>query len=87
MAGEEGSGKVTLRQSATMDKKEEPTTIDVTEPVQLTFALRFLNSFAKATPLSSAVTLSLKSDSPLGNDNYIIFLLLCLLKIQTRDNN
>ena len=30
-------------------------TIDMMEPVALTFALRYLNSFAKATPLSPQV--------------------------------
>ena len=29
--------------------------IDMQEPVALTFALRYLNSFAKATPLASQV--------------------------------
>lgn len=29
--------------------------IDMQEPVALTFALRYLNSFAKATPLSPSV--------------------------------
>ena len=29
--------------------------IDLNEPVTLTFALRYLNSFAKATPLSNTV--------------------------------
>ena len=33
--------------------------IDLQEPVSLTFALRYLNSFCKATPLSSTVILSL----------------------------
>jgi proliferating cell nuclear antigen len=35
------------------------------EPVQLTFALRYLNFFTKATPLSSTVTLSMSADVPL----------------------
>lgn len=30
-----------------MDKPEESTEIDINEPVALTFALRYLNSFAK----------------------------------------
>ena len=67
-----------------VDKKEEPITIEVNEPVQLTFALRFLNSFAKATPLSSTVTLSLKADSPLGeivNLLSLTFFLASLLQI------
>lgn len=36
-----------------MDKPEEQVVIDMQEPVALTFALRYLNSFAKATPLSN----------------------------------
>ncbi len=38
-----------------MDKPEEATVIDLQEPVSLSFALRYLNSFAKASPLSSQV--------------------------------
>jgi len=40
------------------------TIIEMTEPVSLTFALRYMNSFTKATPLSSIVTISLSSDLP-----------------------
>ena len=32
------------------------------EPVSLTFALRYMNSFTKASPLSSTVTISLSSE-------------------------
>ena len=39
--------------------QEEATVIDLQEPVSLTFALRYLNSFSKATPLSGTVILSL----------------------------
>ena len=38
--------------------------IELQEPVTLTFALRYLNSFAKATPLSTHVTLSMSKDLP-----------------------
>jgi hypothetical protein len=34
-------------------QKEDQVAIELNEPVSLTFALRYLNSFAKATPLSS----------------------------------
>lgn len=34
------------------------------EPVSLTFALRYMNSFTKATPLANQVTISLSSDLP-----------------------
>ena len=43
------------RQSTSADKPEDNTVIDMQEPVALTFALRYLNSFAKATPLSPSV--------------------------------
>ena len=38
--------------TAFFKSQEEATVIDLNEPVTLTFALRYLNSFAKATPLS-----------------------------------
>ena len=37
--------------------------IDLVEPVTLTFALRYLNSFSKATPLSPTVVLSMSKVS------------------------
>lgn len=43
---------------------EEATVIEMNEPVSLTFALRYLNSFTRATPLSNTVTLSLSSELP-----------------------
>ena len=39
--------------------------IDMNEPVTLTFALRYLNSFTKATPLCSQVTLSMSKELPI----------------------
>lgn len=44
--------------------QEEEVVIELQEPVTLTFALRYMNSFAKATPLSSHVTLSMSKDLP-----------------------
>jgi hypothetical protein len=41
---------------------EEATIIEMEEPVTLTFALRYMNSFTKATPLANQVTISLSSD-------------------------
>ena len=43
---------------------EEATIIDTKEPVSLTFELRYLNSFTKATPLSNTVTISLSKYEP-----------------------
>ena len=47
-----------------MDKEEEAVVVDVQEPVELNFALRYLTLFSKATPLGPTVTLSMSSDIP-----------------------
>ncbi|XP_054982990.1 proliferating cell nuclear antigen-like [Sorex araneus] len=64
-SGELGNGNIKLSQTSNVDKEEEAATIDMNEPVQLTFALRYLNFFTKAPPLSSTVTLSMSADVPL----------------------
>lgn len=43
---------------------EEQTLIDMNEPVSLTFALRYLNSFTKATGLSPSVVIKLSRELP-----------------------
>lgn len=63
-SGDIGSANVTCRQSSSVDKPEDSVLIDLNEPVTLTFALRYLNSFAKATPLSPMVTLSMSRELP-----------------------
>jgi len=63
--GEMGKGNVTLRPNSSVDKEEEQVVIELKETVSLTFALRYLNFFTKATPLAETVTLSLSKDVPL----------------------
>ena len=46
-------------------QEEDCTKIQVKEPVSQTFALRYMNSFAKATPLSNSVTISLSAELPI----------------------
>ena len=65
VSGDMGTGNVTLKQSGAVDKEEDQVVIEMDEPVELTFALRYLNFFTKATPLSSQVTLSMSADVPL----------------------
>ena len=48
------------RQTSSADKEEDNVTIDLKEPVMLTFALRYLNNFAKATPLANSVQVRLR---------------------------
>lgn len=64
-SGELGKGEITLKPSTSVDEEKEAIVIELQEPVQLTFALRYLNFFTKATPLSDTVTLSMSKDVPL----------------------
>jgi proliferating cell nuclear antigen len=64
-SGELGSGNISLKQTASIDKEDEAVVIDLNQAVTLTFALRYLNLFTKATPLSPTVTLSFSKDVPL----------------------
>lgn len=63
--GDLGTGNIKLAQTANVDKEEEAVIIEMQEAVTLTFALRYLNFFAKATPLSPQVSLSMSPEVPL----------------------
>lgn len=63
--GDIGSGSVTLRQHNNVEKPELSTKIELTEPVALTFSLKYLVNFCKASSLSANVTLSLSNEVPL----------------------
>ena len=54
------------RAHSNVDRPEESVTIDMQEPVALTFALRYLNSFAKASVLSPQVAPALGSYTATG---------------------
>ncbi|CEF98408.1 Proliferating cell nuclear antigen,PCNA,N-terminal [Ostreococcus tauri] len=62
--GDIGDANVTLRQNSE-DDKEKMISIELGEPVNLTFALRYLNSFTKATPLSDQVVIRLSPQLPI----------------------
>merc|ERR1712166_1672620 len=62
--GDLGSGNVMLKPRDS-DKPEEKVSVTVHEPVVATFALRYLNNFAKAAPLCGSVELGLGPDAPL----------------------
>lgn len=63
--GDIGEANVTIRQNSNVDSEDDAVTISLSEPVSLNFAVRYLNMFTRATPLSSRVTLSLQQDKPL----------------------
>ena len=56
--GDIGTGNVKLAQTAAADRREDAVTIELREKTTLTFALRYLNLFTKATPLSAQVWFS-----------------------------
>jgi len=62
--GDIGTGNVKVAQSSAVDSKDS-TSIELQEPVTLTFASKYLNSFAKASGLSERVQLSMSADVPL----------------------
>jgi len=64
-SGDLGSGTIRVNQNSNADKPDEAVTVKMTDPICLSFALKYLNHFAKATPLSSQVKLSLSADVPL----------------------
>lgn len=64
-SGDIGSANVKLAQTSNFDKEEENVTIEMQEPVTLTFACQYLNSFTKATPLTNQVQLSMSDNVPL----------------------
>ena len=64
-SGSIGTGKISLRSNTTGDNIDENVKIELHEAVILTFALRYLNFFTKATSLTSSVILSFKAGNPL----------------------
>lgn len=64
-SGDIGSGAVTLRSHTDVEKPENNVEIDLSEPVALTFSLKYLVNFCKATGLSNSVQLCLSNEVPL----------------------
>jgi len=87
--GDIGTGNIKLAQTTNVDD-DDAVSIDLQEPVTLTFAARYLNSFAKAVGLSKQVQLSLSQEVPLvvefkiENIGYVRYYLAP--KIEDEDN-
>jgi len=65
VTGDLGTGNVLVRANAGVDKDEkDQVVIEMDEPVELTFALRYLNFFTKATTLGPVVVISMSPDVP-----------------------
>ena len=63
--GDIGNGAVTLRSHQNVEKPENDVSIALSEPVALTFSLKYLVNFCKASGLSSRVKLCLSNEVPL----------------------
>ncbi|KAM0332317.1 hypothetical protein ACHAQA_002593 [Verticillium albo-atrum] len=63
--GDIGNGAVTLRSHQNVDKPQTNVDIELTEPVSLTFSLKYLVNFCKASGLSPSVKISLSNEVPL----------------------
>ncbi|KAL2369884.1 hypothetical protein RJZ57_005695 [Blastomyces gilchristii] len=63
--GEIGNGAITLRQHTNVDNPDQNVSIALSEPVSLTFSLKYLMHFCKATGLSTSVRLCLSQEVPL----------------------
>lgn len=64
-SGDIGNGAVTLRSHTNVEKPELNVDISLSEPVALTFSLKYLVNFCKASGLSSTVKLCLSNEVPL----------------------
>eukprot|EP01123_Difflugia_compressa_P008185 TRINITY_DN2382_c0_g1_i1.p1 TRINITY_DN2382_c0_g1~~TRINITY_DN2382_c0_g1_i1.p1 ORF type:complete len:280 (+),score=49.93 TRINITY_DN2382_c0_g1_i1:74-841(+) len=64
VVGDMGSGDVMLKPSS--DADDEGVILESSDDISLTFAMKKLTAFTKATPLSSSVTLSMSDDIPLA---------------------
>ena len=79
--GDIGNGSVTLRQHTDVENAEKNVEISLTEPVALTFSLKYLVNFCKASGLSGQVKLCLSNEVPLlveyglANNSYLRFYL------------
>ena len=82
VTGDIGTGSVLIRANATAKDEKDHVVIDMEEPVELNFAMRYLVQFCKATPLSDHVMISLSPsvpvvvEYPIGDgDGYIKYFL------------
>ena len=63
--GDMGTGNITVKPTAAAVDKKAGVSITMDEPVELNFAVRYLKTFTKATPLAANVSISLSPDVPL----------------------
>jgi len=92
-SGDIGKGSITLRQNSNVDKPENNVEIDLSEPVNLSFSMKYLVNFTKATGLSSQVKLCLSNEVPLlveyslANNSFLRFYLAPKVYITIKISN
>mmetsp|Transcript_88196 Transcript_88196/g.172525 ORF Transcript_88196/g.172525 Transcript_88196/m.172525 type:complete len:259 (+) Transcript_88196:86-862(+) len=64
VSGNIGTGNFLTRANATADNEKDRVIIDMEEPVELNFALRYLNFFTRATNLSDHVIIQMSPEVP-----------------------
>lgn len=64
VTGNIGTGNILIRSNASEQEKDQ-VVIDMQEPVELNFALRYLNFFTKASPVSHQVVICMSPDVPM----------------------
>lgn len=63
--GDIGNGSITLRPHTNVENSALNVSVDLSEPVALTFSLKYLINFCKASGLSGSVKLCLSNEVPL----------------------
>jgi len=62
--GDLGNGTVRLSQYSNVDNEDDSVSIELQEACSATFAVKYMNHFTKAGPLTNRVQLSMSSDVP-----------------------
>lgn len=89
-SGDIGNGAVTLRSHTNVEKPDLNVDIALSEPVALTFSLKYLVNFCKASGLSGTVKLCLSNEVPLlveytlASNSYLRFYLAPKVRILSR---
>ncbi len=65
VAGDMGTGSIMCKSNPAVDNDADAVIVKCEEEVSSTFALRYFNFFAKATPLSSSVTIRMTPEHPI----------------------
>lgn len=62
--GQIGTGNVIFKPKSDPDHPEDDITVDVNQPVDLTFGAKYLNDIVKASALSTSITIKLTEKAP-----------------------